>query len=181
MSYRYYFNLVKKEDVKKIKDVSLKKLIDNFNEGNEDDIEINFDKVIPQKCIHEFGKFYESKEIQETGEPLFSNKETKEFMSYYDYYVVGKEGLLKVIDIYAKKVAAYYKELLNNEAETHMYLTSMIKAWNEPYKKGITLGINLDDNDVLVNGWEYEYNIFNLLHLLKTIDWETYTILFYGY
>lgn len=42
-------------------------------------------------------------------------------------------------------------------------------------------GKPLFNNENVTHSWEYEYSIFNLIFLLKTIDWEKETILFYGW
>ncbi|WP_218964433.1 hypothetical protein, partial [Bacillus velezensis] len=42
--------------------------------------------------------------------------------------------------------------------------------------------LNTDINDSwLTSSWKYEYSIFELVRLLKTIDFEKETILFYGW
>ena len=33
----------------------------------------------------------------------------------------------------------------------------------------------------VTSSWEYEHSIFNLVHILKSIDWQEDTILFYGW
>ena len=42
---------------------------------------------------------------------------------------------------------------------------------------------NIDDDNKwqVTSSWEYEHSIFNLVHILKSIDWEQDTLLFYGW
>lgn len=197
MGYRYYFLKVKKEDVELVKDLSLQEL---KKYGSSDSNEwVDLDDVITQKEIFEFGKLYyddTAEQIYKTGIPLFNDKETMEYFSDYIPYVVGKEGLLKVIDIYRKKIVDYYKGLLV-DGETRIIPLFGFEIKNEDIKSLDKVRNDIEDKirdwehadkmifsnneEQVTKSWNYEYSIFNLLFLLKTIDWETENILFYGY
>ena len=44
------------------------------------------------------------------------------------------------------------------------------------------LPYNLDENSsVIVRSWSYEYQVFELVRRMKTIDWEKYSVLFMGW
>ena len=38
-----------------------------------------------------------------------------------------------------------------------------------------------EESETILNSWLFEYQIFELVRLYKSIDWNKYTILFYGW
>lgn len=197
MGYRHYFYKVNRSDVEKIKNLSINEL---KKEYGDTDGYVDIHELIPQKKIHEFGKlYYDDTAIQlyETGKPLFNNEDVMECFDNYVPFVVGEEGLLKAIEIYRDKIKRYYKNLLVDGEEKIVpvfgfkikdkdiksidkvkeHLQYKISVWE--HSEGI-IDIN-KSNENVTHSWEYEYSIFNLIFLLKTIDWEKETILFYGW
>lgn len=55
------------------------------------------------------------------------------------------------------------------------HLRSMESEWTrlDPY--------DLENGDQVTTSWKYEYNIFELVRLYKTIDWENQVLVYYGY
>lgn len=190
MGYKYYFYKVKLKDVNKIKNLSLNELEEIF--CGDDDEYIDFDKVIDKKEIFELGKLYwdnTAEEIYSTGVPLFANSEVMREFEYYYPYVVGKEGLLKAIEIYQDKIIEYLedcmldtydefgKEPVTSKEKIEEDIVDRWKYW----KSKDVLNLNEENKELVTNSWLYEYSIFNLVHLLKTTDWEKETILFCGW
>ena len=203
MGYRHYFYKVKKADVETIKDMDyeqLKKYVaDRGGEVVDDENYVNFDDVISQTEVHEFGKLYwdnTAKRIYDKGTPLFSKKETQDAFDDYSPYVVGKEGLLEAISIYQEKVLNYYKGLLVDGEERRLPLgitltvedvksmDKVLEHLSDKISRISYCGIaNIDEDRKwqVTSSWEYEHSIFNLVHILKSIDWQEDTILFYGW
>lgn len=199
MGYRNYFYKVNKADVDEIKDLSLEDLKEKYGD-KENDGYVDFHEIINQKCVFEFGKLYfedTSEQIYNTGTPLFNNEEVMKFFSDYEPFIVGKKGLLKAIEIYKEKIKKYYKDILIDGEEriipifgftvkdeeiksidkVKKEIQCKIRMWE--HSKGI---VDIDENNKNVTqSWLYEYSIFNLVFILKTIDWEKETILFYGW
>lgn len=204
MGYRHYFYKVNKADIDIIKDMNYDELYEYAKQKgckdiNDEDkyIYFNEDRFLNKQEVFEFGKLYyddTAEKIYNTGTPLFTNKETFEYFSDYYPYIVGKDGLLEAINIYQQKILDYYKGLLvdGDEAigpfgivipqpqiKSINKLTEEVRDkifWNN---KGI---VDLDEKKPCVTStWLYEYSIFNLVFLLKTIDWEKETLLFYGW
>lgn len=194
MGYRHYFYLVKKSDVEKCNNIVFSELKRQY--GDTDGY-IEFDKIIPQTEIFEFGKLYydnTAKRIYNTGKPLFGDKDCQEYFEDYYPFVVGKDGLLEAIKIYKEKIISAYKSLLGDGEEV-------------VYPLGITMAEDISEYDKMKNfvndrifwiqnyfenidetnkyavsaSYMYEHAIFNLIHLLKVIDWDNETILFYGW
>ncbi|MEC3756085.1 hypothetical protein P9160_01415 [Bacillus halotolerans] len=55
-----------------------------------------------------------------------------------------------------------------------------IKSNLSEWARGWALNTDINDPS-LTSSWKYEYSIFELTRLLKTIDFEKETILFYGW
>lgn len=203
MGYRHYFYKVKKADVETIKDMEyeqLKKYVtERGGEVVDDENYVNFDDVISQTELHEFGKLYwdnTAKRIYDKGTPLFSKKETQDAFDDYSPYIVGKEGLLEAISIYQEKVLNYYKGLLVDGEERQIPLgitltvedvksmDKVLEHLSDKISRISYCGIaNIDEDRKwqVTSSWEYEHSIFNLVHILKSIDWQEDTILFYGW
>lgn len=188
MGYRHYFYKVKKEDIQKIRDISLQDLKNKY--ADEDDY-IDFKNVIPMILVHELGKLYWDdtfNQISSLGFELFDNKDVMEYFSDHDIYVVGKEGLLKTIEIYQNKIIRYLGACLVDTKDkiTDKLITSDFKLREEIEEELLYWSrkrfLNLDENDLnLSNSRMYKHAIFDLVHFLKTIDWETETLILYGY
>lgn len=194
MGYRHYFYLVKKSDVEKCNNIVFSELKRQYGDIDGD---MDLDKIIPQTEIFEFGKLYydnTAERIYNTGKPLFGDKDCQEYFEDYYPFVVGKNGLLEAIKIYKEKIISAYKSLLGDGEEV-------------VYPLGITMTEDISEHDKMKRfvddrifwiqnyfedidetnkyavsaSYMYEHAIFNLIHLLKVIDWNNETILFYGW
>lgn len=194
MGYRHYFYLVKKSDVEKCNNIVFSELKRQYGDIDGD---MDLDKIIPQTEIFEFGKLYydnTAERIYNTGKPLFGDKDCQEYFEDYYPFVVGKNGLLEAIKIYKEKIISAYKSLLGDGEEV-------------VYPLGITMTEDISEHDKMKRfvddrifwiqnyfedidetnkyavsaSYMYEHLIFNLIHLLKVIDWDNETILFYGW
>ena len=204
MGYRHYFYLVDTEECNKVKNMTYSELIKYIKKTNPDAVEedsegvwINFHKMLNQREIFEFGKLYyedTDEKIYNHGEPLFSINDTQEYFEDYQPYRMGKDGLMEAIKIYEQKIISYYEDLLKDGAVQILPfgievprndITSVDKLKNHTedqlrqWKWG---AINLDENnDEISSSWLYEHQIFELVRLYKSIDWDKKTLLFYGY
>ena len=189
MGYRHYFYKVKKDDVATVKDMDFDQLCRYAQcrgvELYDEDVDgcrgfyFNDDKFLNKIEVFEFGKLYwddTADRIYSKGVPLFTIKETQDNFDDYVPYVVGKGGLLEAIAIYREKVINIYRNLMEeNDIEKikshihdHAFWSGQIVDTDENHK-------------YLTRSWLYEHHIFDLVYLLKTIDWETETLLFYGW
>ena len=148
--------------------------------------------------IYEFGKLYwddTAVRIYSKGMPLFEKEEVQK--CFYDYrpYVMGKDGMLEAIEIYKAKIVKYYKGLLvDGDTNDFGYfydiepkdikdigtichhISDMLYHWD---RMGV---VDIDMNhDQISNSWMFEHQIFELVRLYKSIDWESKCLLFYGW
>lgn len=197
MGYRHYFYLVDKSEVEKVKDMDMKSLTEYakqqgaeiFDEEDGGGFYFDDNAFMKKEEVFEFGKLYwdnTAERICSTGLPLFSRPEVQNEFEDYMPFVVGKSGLLEAIKIYQEKALAYYKGLKVDDEDGFAPLTSeqKIKEHIQGKIKYLSHGIaNLDESKkwYVSSSWEYEHAVFNLVHLLKIIDWEKQTLLFYGW
>ena len=200
MGYRHYFLKVKNEDIDKVKDLSLKELQEQFGDKEEENF-VSIHDLIEQECVFEFGKLYwddTADRIYSKGVPLFTDEEAKEYFSHYSPYVMGKEAVIEAVEIYQGKVKKWLESLLNDDGKEflkekksniwdlekkHFDVDRLAKSAGDKLLEW-TLNSPVDlseDNQCVTSSWLYEYSIFNLVHILKTIDWETESLLFYGW
>ena len=204
MGYRHYFFLVDKKDVELVKDKTYEELMQVAKtygvdvDEDEDYFYFNDKKFMNKTEIYEFGKLYwddTAERIYSKGAPLFTNTETQRCFDDYRPYVMGKEAMLEAIDIYKTKIVNYYKGLLidgdtkdfgyfydiNPEDIKDMvciahHISDMLWHWD---RTGV---VDTDpENERISNSWMYEHQIFELVRLYKSIDWENKCLLFYGW
>lgn len=191
MGYRHYFFEVDKKDVEKVKDKTIKELIEIAKEyeakveEDEDWFHFNDDKFMNKKEIYEFGKLYwdnTAERIYSKGKPLFTIKETQDYLDDYMPYVMCSDGMLEAITIYREKVINYYKNLLKEDTPEVLnerlarHVDDMLIEWERLHPVDLNL-----EHERISNSWLYEYQIFELVRLYKTIDWENKCLLFYGW
>lgn len=188
MGYRHYFYLVEKSEVENVKNMDMNSLteyakrqgVELYDESDGMGFYFDSDAFMKKILVFEFGKLYwddTAERIYKTGFPLFAKPEVQSEFDDYVPFVVGKAGLLEAIKIYNEKALSYYKKLESCEAgEIKKHIGDRI----EDLTSGIT---NTDESKVwsVSRSGEYEHDVFNLVHLLKTIDWERNTLLFFGW
>jgi hypothetical protein len=207
MGYRHYFYKVKKSNIDEVKAMTYEQLLE-YAERNDVEMDewngkksfyFNDEKFLNKVEVHEFGKLYwddTAERIYSKGKPLFEIKETQDAFGDYVPYVVGKEGLLEAISIYQEKVVKYYKDFLVDGQDRQITFGFTLRKEDvksidelvEHIKDKIIhltyrsfANIDVEDKWQVTSSWEYEHSIFNLVHILKTIDWTEDTILFYGW
>lgn len=189
MRYRHYFFKTNKKDVEMVMNLSYQQLKEKY--ANENDY-IRLEDVLEHKEVFEFGKLYYediAEQIYNIGQPLFNDKECMEEFEDYMPYEVGKDGLLKAIEIYRNAIIKYLECL---QVDTQNEWTNEVLKPQDKIKKDIenrlfwwnikhTLDLDEEDKFSITSSLLYEHQIFNLVYLLKTIDWDDETLLFYGY
>lgn len=202
MGYRHYFAKAPLVAVNNVRDFSVEQLKEYARgigtyDSDEDYVEFLDDTFLGKEQIYELGKLYwddTADRIYKTGKPLFSNAETQDLFSDYEPYVVGEKGIIEAIKIYSEKTLKFYKDLLEDgktyeipfgftirddgvECRTKIkgFIDERIRQWEHNV-------VNIrTECDTVTWSWDYEYAVFQLSHLLHTINWDKYTVLFYGY
>lgn len=183
MGYRHYFYKIKIDLVNEIKSMTYEELSQKFKD-DEDEGGFYIGNL-PKEQIWEFGKLYwddTSERIYSKGVPLFERTEVMEELSDYIPYIVGKEGVKEAVDIYKNKVITMYRNLLvdDEDGRASEKQENHIKANLTEWERGRAIDID-EKQEKITSSWKYEYSLFEMTRLLKTIDFEEYTILFYGW
>ena len=201
MGYRHYMYIVPRNVVNEVKNLTYDEQVEYANKHD-----LNADKesswsilrsIFGDEVFFNFGKYYENaEEIQKLSTPLFSLSSTQECFEEYDPYIVEKEGVLCAIEHYRRLIINWYSDLLLTQEEydaTHeswgrqtkqeerikKHLENQKEEWENCF--GIT-AIDIDmESPKIVKSWLYEYEIIELVHQLKTMDWERNVLLFYGW
>lgn len=117
-------------------------------------------------------------------------------MEESDFFILEKEGLLKIIDFYKSEIAEFYQDMFNDASK---YLDARVlnitdasvagriigmlnnKAndWNSDWSKVIQLETGKDGE--ITGSWSMEYAVFNLVYILKTFDWENDYLIYSGW
>lgn len=205
MGYRHYFYLANTEDCDAVQNMTYSQLAEYCKEKypnsvDEDDGElyINFHDILNQTEIFEFGKLYwddTADQIYNHGTPLFSNAETQSDFNDYRPYRMGKDGLLEAIQIYQNKVISYYEGLLVDgatqrlpfgitiEREDIKSIDKLVEHIQDEVNWWKVMGVlDLDErNERISKSWLYEHQVFELVRLYKSIDWDKKCLLFYGW
>lgn len=158
MSYNYYFCSVPKEKLEEYKNIS--------DEGDKIEIfsenEIMLLGSIPEiSLINDFEKNCEV--ILKTSDDII--------------ILVDKYGLIKVFEFLENDLAKMYSELENSPERAYKRIKSMAFWWKEKAMVDKREDINL----LSCNAGYYEFELFNLAHILKTYDFEKNHIIFMGW
>lgn len=206
MGYRHYFYLVDKKDVDKVRYKTYDELLDvaveygveieEYSDGRW--FYFNDKKFMNKKQIFAFGKLYwddTADRIYDKGLPLFENKDVRNAFIDYRPYVMGKDAVLEAINIYKEKIIKYYKGLIK-DGETREFgycydiepedikdigaITRHIEDELWWWERMGAIDTDLE-NEAISHSWLYEHQIFELVRLYKSIDWENKCLLFYGW
>lgn len=203
MGYRHYLYIVPRKTVEDIKDMSVSDLEEHMNYDScllDEEVSV-FEivkDVIMKNIFFEFGKYYENaKNIYKLGKPLFSNADTQNRFCEYVPYVVERDAVLCAIEDYRQKVIDWYKGLLQSQEEydashkpwershlkqeqrIHHHLKNKLDEWENSC--GLLPYDTNEESEQIVRSWLYEYEVFELVHRLKTMDWENNTLVFCGW
>ena len=206
MSYRYRLIKVKKEITAPMGNVDTTDFLRVISKVNPD-VSVDDDTLMPyayemfnQEEIFDFGSNFKAyKDVIETSTRFFSNDELNDYYADYDIRLCNKDTLLAIIESYRKVVLNNFKELLNaSEKDLKNHIEGKIGEWenlsevlhiedtfkNKEAEKQYNQAFypyDISSSNKIVLSWLYEYEIFELVYILKTFDWENYDLLFYGW
>jgi hypothetical protein len=91
------------------------------------------------KSLYEFGKYTDFKPPAKSMSPFFKNKALMKRYDEHDFFVVTREFLAYLINLYKEKVKAYYNEIvmpfLGDKDKPSEFLNSIKTEYNYPDNK----------------------------------------------
>lgn len=171
MGYRNYVGTIPKEIYEADKDLTSEELESKYGQDfwSHRDTE-------HMKELHNFGKYCEFGIEDDLVE--FYTK-AKNIYGDCEFHVISKEGFIKIIEWYRQHVLNYHKELLAKDEEAKdADINSTIREWEGRFGEPYDLR---EDKETIVSSWKYEYAVFELVRILKQIDWEKEVMIWYGY
>lgn len=189
MGYRNYLYIADKDKIEQIKDMNKEELIKFVGQEDEEypphflDI---FDKIEAEE-VHEAGKYIDYyKEIEQYMKPLFTNPEVHKYHNEENELMLADSEILqKIATIYKEKVQAHYKDLLQENSSNKYDKRTQLERLIDSVQSNLTWSSYLDklDNNKysLGGGWLYEHEVFNILFLMKTIDFNKKCLIWCGY
>ena len=147
MGYRNYISSIKKKDF-----VDCRQLWD-YDDG-----------VITN--LYELGKYIDN----EVREGLITIGESDSDDG--EFCIIDIESIPVIISHFSKKHINFLNSVKSGESRQftlESYIDDQIRQWSRP--ESFIYNIN-KDYDALVNSWEYQYEIFDLIRIYKTFDVE---------
>lgn len=191
MGYRNKIAILSKERHEIIKDMTHGQLVKWFQKNlSEAGALDEDDKYVPcyelAEELFDMGKYCELDVLNQFKRPIFSKVRTNnQFNDEGEFCIIGKEGLLEIIEDNRKKVVKYYELLVHPEkadkyfSETsESHLKAKLEEWGNNYCRPYCLDL---ERPAVVDSWSYEYTTFELVRILKTIDYEKYEVCLTGW
>lgn len=192
MSYRNYIAIVDKESLDKIRGLSYDEVIEKYGDDGYISEYTFKDKGIDIKRILEIGEIVSYKEngtrLKAYLSPVFSDNKVNEVLNNDSEFMLGNKKLLEnIIEIYRELVVKYYIDIQNIDRIREMHFDPTInhldyfikKCKNKVFEFSEKWFVSDNDN-ILHYTWRYEYDIFNLIYILKTFDWNKNYLLWVG-
>ena len=183
MGYRTYFMLSPKRATEGLSNATMDNIYDILKHDDKyvwwpDQMEIMF----------EWGKYSEfDEDVKKSGIPLFKDPEVAKLFEENNMYIIGKKEVAMAIEAMRKSI----EEMINEITEGYENIKEekeMIQAAGraidriKSYKRDIKNKVDLrEGSKLMTRSWLYEDEIFNLVYLYKTIDWEYYDFIYAGW
>ncbi len=174
MGYRHKLGLLDKEKHSQIKDMTVAQLKKWYGDDYVPCYEITNE-------VYELGKYYDDNFVKTYAIDVFSKPATnKYYKSENDFYIISKDGFKAIIDRYRKNVLEFYEMLLKQNENDKLsfniptykqHIEAKIRTWGENCEKFKIFPYEIEDESISTC-WEYEYAIFELVRIYKTVNWD---------
>lgn len=183
MSYNFHLAKMSKNDYYEFQKCSSMKAFMDYCDNRKIPYDADVDSVYisPMELTKELFDFGSSLDVDELykNPTWFYPKALADYYTDFDAIIITEEDLLKIINQYQQEALEFcnrrLKELKANDCRNTI---SCFESWKREIKYKVY--INTDKNNhLLTDSWAYEYAIFNLLHIYKTLNQED-VLIFYG-
>ena len=112
------------------------------------------------------------------GSPFYLQKDVQELFEHYNPRVLDRDDFARVIDIMRQFILDYYTNLVSKPDCWEAAIRDKQDTWKAPY---IT-PYNLDTKrDGMVNSFDAEYQIWDMIRIFREVQWDTETVIFFGW
>lgn len=193
MGYRNYLYIADKKKINKVHKMSANELWELVGGKTELDEDIDtpwigdvLDKLNAEEFI-ELGKYLDyTNEIQPFLKPLFRDKLVhNDYNCETECMLVKPEILQKIATIFKEKVKGYYKSLLEEKSSNVLDTRPQLERCIEDIRTKLTW---LENSDTLpsnkwniIDTWLYEYEMFNILHLMRIFNPKKQALIWIGH
>jgi hypothetical protein len=173
MGYRLYIGEINKEEHDKMQKMSYKYLVAKYNKGDES---ISNYQLVNE--LHGFGKYYDMDTSKYNH--FFATEEIRKHFDENDFWIVDKEFLLSIIEKERIVMANWYRECTKKSHEELVFeMENLASEWEGKF--GVCpYDLNLSKPN-LIASWKRDYNIFDLVRIYKTFDFEKNHLVYYGW
>lgn len=161
----------------KNKDVNDRQVQSDWRWPNEEEevVTIDFSKVIRKIGIEdEFQIGYLTVE-DNVGRNFYNNQEAQDVYQKYNPRIINKEDCQELIHAMRRKIVDRYYEILHEKQNWQGVLEHKMDTWGFSHD----FPYNLDDPHKMVNVYEPEFQIWDLIRLYKNVDWIRDTVVLY--
>lgn len=140
MGYRNYIAVFPKREYNKIKSLTVDGLKKFYNIELEDDGSWYKGVSDYGDELYEFGKYVDFNPPKKSMKPFFKDKELKRiYNDEHEFYIVTKEFLAYIIDIYKERIKKYYNDMiipfLGNKDRPSEFLNTIKTEYSYPNNK----------------------------------------------
>lgn len=116
--------------------------------------------------------------LTQVGTPLFHDTRIQSFFEHYRPVIINEEDFGKIIDAYAAQIRNYYEDLQKHPERWAAEIADKVDTWTGQYVSAYNLNPNVNR---LVNSYDCEYQIWDLIRMYQDTDWSKHTIVLYGW
>lgn len=177
MGYRKYFAVVNKEKTEPFRRLGA----NYFAVEDEDECHRAFYQLVGEKFGQRESFCLGKPNLDmKNAEPFFYSEETQDMCAHYAPYVVNKYMMVDALEEMRKFVLNYYTDAKKHgAAHCIAAVTEKVNIWSSPY--GVK-PYNLSTmNPNIVNVMMTEYEIFELVRIYKSVDWEKEYVVYFGW
>ena len=191
MGYRNYLYIADKKKCNKIRKMSKNELLELTNTVLEDEFDYLDDGDVLDKMgaevAFELGKYIDFyNEIKPHLRKMFTDEEVhKQFNEETECMLAKPEILQTIATIYRKKVLNFYQDLMQEKSSELCDSRTQLERMKAEVRSHITWNEYLDrlpNNKWNINEtWLYEYEIFNILHLMRVFNPKKQVLIWRGW
>ena len=174
MSYRLHLSVYDKDQLEELRSLQ----IDDAEMGDGDDGVYFLPDMLAE--ANEKDDFLPGKMeiLTRIGTPLFKNATVQQYFEHYKPKVISEQEFLEVIEAFRERIHQYYENLIKNPKLWEAEIRDKADTWEAPYVKPYDLNNN---RKFLVGSYDDEYQIWDLIRIYKSIDWEKDSVVIYGW